>query len=61
MPDPYAPEYTETLHPEVIELGLKYASGEIKGDNERCRSMMQVFLQVLKDYVPPTEETTSST
>eukprot|EP00531_Pseudo-nitzschia_arenysensis_P004073 CAMPEP_0116133022 /NCGR_PEP_ID=MMETSP0329-20121206/9877_1 /TAXON_ID=697910 /ORGANISM="Pseudo-nitzschia arenysensis, Strain B593" /LENGTH=490 /DNA_ID=CAMNT_0003627611 /DNA_START=111 /DNA_END=1583 /DNA_ORIENTATION=+ len=54
MPDPYAPEYTENLHPEVIELGLKYASGEIKGDNERCRSMMQVFLQVLRDYVPPT-------
>eukprot|EP00536_Pseudo-nitzschia_multiseries_P005057 jgi/Psemu1/323720/estExt_fgenesh1_pg.C_910017 len=54
MPDPYAPEYTETLHPDVIELGLKYASGEIQGDNERCRSMMQVFLQVLKDYVSPT-------
>ena len=53
MPDPYAPEFVETLHPEVIELGLKYASGEIQGDNERCRSMMQVFLQVLKDYVPP--------
>jgi len=58
MPDPYAPEYTEILHPEVIELGLKYASGEIKGDNERCRSMMQVFLQVLRDYVPP--ETSAS-
>ncbi len=53
MPDPYAPEYTDILHPEVIELGLKYASGEIKGDNERCRSMMQVFLLVLRDYVPP--------
>ena len=59
MPDPYAPEYTETLHPEVIELGLKYASGEIQGDNERCRSMMQVFLEVLRDYVPPTEDETS--
>ena len=61
MPDPYAPEYTEMLHPEVIELGLKYASGEIKGDNERCRSMMQVFLQVLKDYVPPTGESSFKT
>eukprot|EP00537_Pseudo-nitzschia_pungens_P003236 CAMPEP_0172359686 /NCGR_PEP_ID=MMETSP1060-20121228/3875_1 /TAXON_ID=37318 /ORGANISM="Pseudo-nitzschia pungens, Strain cf. cingulata" /LENGTH=501 /DNA_ID=CAMNT_0013081465 /DNA_START=180 /DNA_END=1685 /DNA_ORIENTATION=- len=60
MPDPYAPEYTETLHPDVIELGLKYASGEIQGDNERCRSMMQVFLQVLKDYVLPTTESASS-
>jgi len=61
MPDPYAPEYTETLHPEVIELGLKYASGEIQGDNERCRSMMLVFLQVLKDYVPPTAQSSSTT
>mmetsp|Transcript_16011 Transcript_16011/g.34684 ORF Transcript_16011/g.34684 Transcript_16011/m.34684 type:complete len:553 (-) Transcript_16011:71-1729(-) len=60
MPDPYASEYIETLHPDVIELGLKYASGEIQGDNERCRSMMQVFLQVLKDYVPPTVEDSSS-
>lgn len=60
IPDPYAPEYTETLHPEVIELGLKYASGEIQGDNERCRSMMQVFLQVLKDYVPPTAGSAST-
>lgn len=55
MPDPYMSEDTETLHPEVIELGLKYASGEIQGDNERCRSMMQCFLQVLKDYVPPSK------
>jgi len=61
MPDPYAPEYTEILHPEVIELGLKYASGEIQGDNERCRSMMQVFLIVLKDYVPPSAESASTT
>mmetsp|Transcript_9363 Transcript_9363/g.22980 ORF Transcript_9363/g.22980 Transcript_9363/m.22980 type:complete len:507 (+) Transcript_9363:181-1701(+) len=61
MPDPYAPEFVQTLHPEVIELGLKYASGEIQGDNERCRSMMQVFLQVLKDYVLPSAESVSKT
>jgi translation initiation factor eIF-2B subunit delta len=61
MPDPYAPEYLETLHPEVIELGMKYASGEIQGDNERCRSMMQVFLQALKDYAPPTAKSASTT
>lgn len=60
MPDPYATEFVETLHPEVIELGLKYASGEIQGDNERCRSMMQVFLQVLKDYRLPTAELKTS-
>ena len=61
MPDPYAPEFVETLHPEVIELGLKYASGEIQEDNERCRSMMQVFLQVLKDYRLPKTDAISTT
>lgn len=52
MPDPYAPEWTGTLHPDVIELGLKYASGEVHGENARCRSMLHVFLAVLRDYCP---------
>jgi len=60
MPNPYAPEFTETLHPDVIELGLKYASWEIQGDNERCRAMMEVFLQVLDDYIPPPSPTTTT-
>ena len=54
MPDPYASEFTETLHPDVIELGLKYASGDIQGDNERCRAMMECFSNVLNDYILPT-------
>jgi len=62
MPDPYASEFTETLHTDVIELGLKYASGEIQGDNERCRAMMETFLQVLDDYnLPPPTASSSST
>jgi translation initiation factor eIF-2B subunit delta len=57
MPNPYAPEWTTTLHPDVIELGLKYASGEIHGDNARCRAMLAVFSAVLRDYHPPTTTT----
>jgi translation initiation factor eIF-2B subunit delta len=35
---------------------MKYASGEIDGDNERCRSMMHCFLNILHDYYQlPTE------
>lgn len=56
MPNPYAPEWTSTLHPDVIDLGMKYATGEIYEDNERCRSMMHCFLTVLHDYVLPTTE-----
>jgi translation initiation factor eIF-2B subunit delta len=60
MPDPYASEFTETLHPDVIELGLKYASGDIQGDNERCRAMMECFLNVLNDYILPTSNDDSN-
>ena len=60
MPNPYAPEWTSTLHPDVIELGLKYASGEISGDNARCRSMMHCFMQVLNDYVVPPPPSTNN-
>lgn len=53
LPDPHAPEFTQALHPAVIELGMKYASGSIRGGNLRCRSMLMCFLQVLEDYIPP--------
>jgi translation initiation factor eIF-2B subunit delta len=61
IPNPYAPEWTSTLHPDVIDLGLKFASGEIHEDNARCRSMMLCFLQVLQDYQLPTEESAAVT
>lgn len=41
------------MHPEVIELGMKYALGQIRGGNARCRAMLNVFSLVLQDYVPP--------
>ncbi|KAL3923641.1 MAG: hypothetical protein SGILL_001539 [Bacillariaceae sp.] len=60
MPNPYAPEGTSTLHPDVIDLGMKYASGEIHGDNARCRSMMHCFLKVLRDYQLPLPSSSSA-
>ena len=53
LPNPHSYELTSTLHPDVIELGMQYASGEIRGENSRCRAMLKVFLQVLEDYQPP--------
>mmetsp|Transcript_45745 Transcript_45745/g.111520 ORF Transcript_45745/g.111520 Transcript_45745/m.111520 type:complete len:496 (-) Transcript_45745:2572-4059(-) len=50
LPNRYAPEFTTTLHPDVIDLGMKYACGEINGDNARCRAMLHCFMNVLRDY-----------
>ena len=52
LPDPFSPALTSTLHPDVIDLGMKYASGAIRGGNSRCRAMLKVFLTVLDDYYP---------
>ena len=56
-PNPHAEEFTSTLHPEVIELGIKYALGQLRGGNSRCRAMLQVFSTVLNDYYPPEDAT----
>ena len=51
-PNLHAEEYASTLHPAVMELGMKYAQGKIIGGNARCRAMFQVFSTVLDDYFP---------
>eukprot|EP00980_Cylindrotheca_fusiformis_P001257 scaffold332_cov117-Cylindrotheca_fusiformis.AAC.17 len=61
LPNPHSPEFTSTLHPDVIELGMKYASGEIRGGNARCRSMLNVFLKIFQDYHPPADTPTTTT
>mmetsp|Transcript_26750 Transcript_26750/g.61516 ORF Transcript_26750/g.61516 Transcript_26750/m.61516 type:complete len:495 (-) Transcript_26750:78-1562(-) len=40
-------------HPEVIALGYKYATGEIRGGNSRCRHMLGCFEILLRDFEPP--------
>jgi translation initiation factor eIF-2B subunit delta len=37
---------------------MKYAQGEIRGGNARCRAMLQVFSNVLDDYCPGDDVTT---
>lgn len=41
------------LHPAVLELGLQYAQGTVRGGNARCRAMLHAFCTVLQDYTPP--------
>jgi len=44
------------LHPAVLKLGYRYASGEIRGGNARCLAMLQCFQTVLQDYEPPSTD-----
>lgn len=44
------------LHPAVIELGRKYATGQIRGGNARCRAMLGCYQQLFQDFVPVTGE-----
>mmetsp|Transcript_101959 Transcript_101959/g.285778 ORF Transcript_101959/g.285778 Transcript_101959/m.285778 type:complete len:448 (+) Transcript_101959:46-1389(+) len=57
LPNPHAEEFTSTLHPAVIQLGMEYALGQKRGGNTRCRAMLQVFSTVLEDYFPPEDAT----
>lgn len=43
---------TATLHPAVIQLGYRYAAGDIRGGNARCRHMLACWQQVLRDFQP---------
>ncbi len=38
---------TATVHPAIIELGLKYAQGTITGSNARCVAMLNTFKKVI--------------
>ena len=46
---------TSGLHPAVVQLGYRYASGEIRGGNARCRAMLACWQQVFQDFQPPDE------
>ena len=46
-------EAAKKLHPAVLELGYRYASGQVKEENARCRAMMDTFCQVVDDYEGP--------
>lgn len=46
---PSPPDY---LHPAVIALGHRYAHGQIRGGNARCKAMLNCFASILHDYEP---------
>ncbi|KXZ44027.1 hypothetical protein GPECTOR_75g751 [Gonium pectorale] len=41
------------IHPAVLQLGLRYADGSIRGANARCLAMLNAFCQVIRDYTTP--------
>jgi translation initiation factor eIF-2B subunit delta len=47
---------TTNLHPSVLQLGLLYAQGTIRGGNARCRAMLAVFLKLVQEYNPPPKQ-----
>ena len=44
------------IHPAILQLGLKFAEGQIVGANARCVETLQVFKKVFQDYVCPPHE-----
>ncbi len=46
-----------TVHPAVVEVGLKYAEGTISGSNARCVALLAALRRVVLDYsTPPHKE-----
>ena len=43
----------QKLHPAILELGLAYSDGTIKGSSARSIAMMLAMRCVVRDYVPP--------
>ncbi|GIL45451.1 hypothetical protein Vafri_2690 [Volvox africanus] len=41
------------IHPAILQLGLRYADGSIRGANARCLAMLNALCQVIRDYTTP--------
>ncbi|GLI64185.1 hypothetical protein VaNZ11_007377 [Volvox africanus] len=41
------------VHPAILQLGLRYAEGSIRGANARCLAMLNALCQVIRDYTTP--------
>jgi translation initiation factor eIF-2B subunit delta len=44
------------LHPSIVQLGLQYANGSIRGSNARTMALLVALKQVTMDYVQPEHE-----
>ena len=41
-------ELSASVHPAVLQLGLRYADGSIRGGNARCVAMLTTFRKVIQ-------------
>ncbi|EFJ52442.1 eukaryotic translation initiation factor 2B delta, partial [Volvox carteri f. nagariensis] len=41
------------IHPAILQLGMRYADGSIRGANARCLAMLNALCQVIRDYTTP--------
>ena len=46
-------DLASTVHPAVLQLGLKYADGSITGANARCIAMLDMLRNLVQDYETP--------
>lgn len=46
-------DLASTVHPAVLQLGLRYADGSIKGANARCIAMLDMLHNMVQDYETP--------
>uniref|UniRef100_A0A336LY21 Translation initiation factor eIF2B subunit delta n=1 Tax=Culicoides sonorensis TaxID=179676 RepID=A0A336LY21_CULSO len=51
------PVNTETIHPEIVRLGVQYSHGVIVGANARCIAFLNAMKEMTRDFsTPPQKE-----
>jgi translation initiation factor eIF-2B subunit delta len=50
------PVNSKVVHPAIVNLGLQYANGLIRGGNARCVAFMEALKQVIMDYEAPADK-----
>lgn len=49
-------QINQTVHPSVVELGVKYSARIINGSNARCVALLNCLKEVITDYTTPSEK-----
>ncbi|XP_063699666.1 translation initiation factor eIF2B subunit delta [Culicoides brevitarsis] len=51
------PVNTDTIHPEIVRLGVQYSNGLIVGANARCIAFLHAMKEMIRDFsTPPQKE-----
>lgn len=53
---PSQAQLNPSIHPSVVELGIKYSSRIISGSNARCVALLNCLKEVINDYNTPAEK-----